>query len=194
MKGKKLSKLYCEITEQLWHLINKRWTPGGVWHTDAHTFSILQRVLHTLGHCKSSIQIAWELCWMQVGLKYALNQTLAYIPCWIRIKILCVGTASVLHIQELHQEWSEFVISSKNNQAYKAIKGHRQGEKKGQDFYLSLNHGRVQRKKHRKYLSFPRFFPHLAEWVHVCSSIQIGLSHLQKWIQHGNSCLSWGCK
>lgn len=95
-----------------------------------------------------------------MALKYALHQTLAYIPCWIRIKILCVGTTSVLQIQELHQgEWSEFVISSKNNQAYKAIKGHEQeGEKQDQDFYLSLNHGRVQRKKQRKIFLFSLFF------------------------------------
>lgn len=45
-----------------------------------------------------------------------------------------------------------------------------------------------------KNLSFPPFFPRLAERVGACSSIQIGLSHFQKWIRQGNSCLSWGCK
>lgn len=103
-----------------------------------------------------------------MGLKYALKQTLAYIPCWIRIKILCVGTVSVLQIQELCQgERSEFAISSKNNQAYRAIKGPKQeGEKQGQDFYLSLNRGRVQKKQQRRVFLFSPFF--LAwqnEWV-----------------------------
>lgn len=77
--------------------------------------------------------------------------------------------------------------------AYKAIKGHKQEEKQGQDFYLSLNHGRVQRKKKQKNLSFSLLFPHLAVQLAVCCSIQIRLSHFQKWFHQGNSCLSWGC-
>lgn len=59
------------------------------------------------------------------------------------------------------------VISSENKQACKAIKDHKQEEEKqGQDFYLSLNHGRVQRRKQWKIFLFLCFF--LAwqdEWV-----------------------------
>lgn len=109
--------MYCEIAK-LWHLINKRWTPGGVQHSDANTSSILWEVLCILGPCKSSTHIAQELCWTQVGLNYVLNQILAYIPCWIRTKILCVGTASVIHRQELCQgEWSQSFLVKINKLA-----------------------------------------------------------------------------
>lgn len=52
--------------------------------------------------------------------------------------------------------------------------------KPGQDFYLSLNHGKIQRKQQQKNLSFSLLFPHLAEQLGVRCPIQIGLSHFQR--------------
>lgn len=67
-------------------------------------------------------------------LKYVLNQILAYIPCWIRTQILCVGTASVIESRIMLGRMKS-VISSENKQACKAIKDHKQEEEKqGQDF------------------------------------------------------------
>lgn len=110
--------MHCEIANQLWHLINRRWTPGGVQHSDANISSILWEVLWVLGPCESSTHRAQELCWTQVGLKYVLNQILAYIPCWIRTKILCVGTASVIQSQELcWGEWSQSFLVKINKLA-----------------------------------------------------------------------------
>lgn len=46
--------------------------------------------------------------------------------------------------------------------------------------FLSVLESWQSAKEGEKKLSFPSFFPRLAERVGVCSSIQIGLSHFQK--------------
>lgn len=71
-------------------------------------------------------------------------------------------------------------LPATTTKAYKAIKGHKQEVKPGQDFYLSLNHGKIQRKQQQKNLSFSLLFPHLAEQLGVRCPIQIGLSHFQR--------------
>lgn len=51
-------------------------------------------------------------------------------------------------------------LPATTTKAYKAIKGHKQEVKPGQDFYLSLNHGKIQRKQQqkKKIFLFPCFF------------------------------------
>lgn len=84
------------------------------------------------------------------------------------MKSLCAVSVSALQMQEFHQgEWNESVFSSKitDLQSYQGPQTRRR--EKGQDFYLSLNHGRAQRKTQRKIFLFP---PFLLAWLNECVS------------------------